>query len=228
MAFRKTHGDDPHKLLFLDVDGVLNDLLYFHSPEYKRDRLINHHSAKQYDLKKLDLLKEIHDKTKCTIIMSSSWRAFYFNKDWKSRMGDGCMRLRKDLKKRKIVIRYKTGSEYDERLYAIYTGCKWVQGEDGKYHTEYVEPEDRVYPEVKEFYERGLQIKIFLDKWEKKWGKCKFCVLDDDIGDLRLFGENFVNTKWGWQDSKRDDCGLQREHVEKCIQLLGEYKNGKH
>ena len=227
MAFRRTHGDDPNKLLFLDIDGVLNNLPYYHSAPYKRDCILNHHSARQYDLKKLDLLKQIHDKTKCTIVMSSSWRAFYFKENWKSRMGDGCMRLKKDLKKRKIVIRYRTGDEYDEKLYAYYSGLKWVEDENGKCHTEYVEPEDRVYPKIEEFYERGLQIKNFLDKWEKRYGKCTYAILDDDRGDLILHNEHFVNTKWGYKNDNPDECGLTQTHVDKCIELLGGYNGRK-
>ena len=141
-------------------------------------------------------------------------------------MGDGCMRLKKDLKKRKIVIRYFTGDEYDEKLYAYYSGLKWVEDENGKYHTEYVEPEDRVYPKIEEFYERGLQIKNFLDKWEKRYGKCTYAILDDDRGDLLNYNmdgyERFVNTKWGYKDDDPEVCGLTQEHVDKVVRILND------
>lgn len=211
--------DDPKKLLFLDIDGVLNSSAFYKSDFHKQEREKYGAEAKQYDLKKLDLLKEIHDKTNCTIVMSSSWRSFYFNPSFQSRMGCGCMTLRNDLKDRGIEILYKTGNEYDERLYAIYNGCRWVQDEDGKYHTEWVEPEDRKDPPpITDFYERGLQIKLFKDEWEKKYGKVNFAVLDDDRGDLVLFGENFVNTSW--YNENEDEAALTPAHVKKCIELL--------
>ena len=210
--------DNPNKLLFLDIDGVLNSMAFYKSDFHKQEREKYGAEAKQYDLRKLDLLKEIHDKTNCTIVMSSSWRSFYFNPSSKSRMGCGCMTLKEDLKARGIVIRHKTSNDYDERLYAIYTGCKWVEDKDGNYHTEWVEPEERKYVEITEFYERGLQIKQFKDEWEKKHGKVTFAVLDDDDGDLHLFGENFVHTSW--YNENEDEAALTPAHVEKCVRLL--------
>ena len=120
MAFRKTHGDNPEKLLFLDIDGVLNSSAFYKlSKQYKRDKINNPWYARQYDLNKLQLLKEIHDRTKCTIVMSSSWRGFYFDPKSKSRCGDGCNRLKRDLKRLKIIIRYRTSNNYDKEEYDI-------------------------------------------------------------------------------------------------------------
>ena len=212
--------DDLKKLLFLDVDGVLNSSAFYKSDFYRQEREKYGAEARQYDLKKLDLLKEIHDRTNCTIVMSSSWRAFYFDPDSKSRLGCGCMSLHKDLEDRGIIIKYKTGNEYDEKSYAIYNGCKWVKDEDGSYHTEWVEPEDRVWVERTEFYDRGLQIKIFKEDWEKEHGKVAFAILDDDDGDLHLFGEHFVQTSWYTEDE--DKAALTPELVEKCVRLLND------
>lgn len=210
--------DDPKKLLFLDVDGVLNSSAFYKSDFYKQEREKYGAEARQYDLKKLDLLKEIHDRTNCTIVMSSSWRAFYFNPS--SESGLGCMSLHKDLEDRGIIIKYKTGNEYDEKLYAIYNGCKWVKDEDGNYHTEWVESEDRVWVERTEFYDRGLQIKIFKEDWEKEHGEVAFAILDDDDGDLHLFGEHFVQTSWYTEDEEK--AALTPELVEKCVRLLND------
>ena len=216
--FRKTHGDDPNKLLFLDVDGVLNSSAFYkYSKQYKRDKITHRHSAKQYDLKKLDLLKEIHDKTKCTIVMSSSWRVFYFNPSSRSRMGGGCMDLKRDLKRRKIIIRYKTSGNYDEEEYARQNKVEWIENEDGTFNTVFKDTNEPC-PGITKFYERGYQINEFLQKWKRRYPNVKFCILDDDCGDLVLFGENFVHTLWYGENE--DECGLTKESVQKCITLL--------
>lgn len=209
--------DDPRKLLFLDIDGVLNSLAFYKSDFYQKEREMHGSKAKQYDLKKLDLLKEIHDKTNCTIIMSSSWRVFYF--DYKFQMDYGCMVLKKDLKERGIEINYCTGNEYYENWYAIYNGMEWKKDENGLWHYFYIESENRKKPpKVKHFYERGLQIKNFKDEWEKEHGKCNFAILDDDDGDLHLFGKHFVRTSW--YEQKEEEAALTPKHVQKCIKLL--------
>lgn len=211
--------DDPRKLLFLDIDGVFNSSAFYRSETYLKDKKKNGSEARRYDLKKLDLLKEIHDKTNCTIVMSSSWRSFYFDPNSKSLMGYGCITLKQDLKERGIEINYFTGGEYNEKWYTIYSGYKWVKNKDGIYHSEYVEPEDRKKPpKVRHFYERGLQIKNFKDEWEKEHGKCNFVILDDDDGDLHLFGKHFVHTSW--YAKKEEEAALTPKHVEQCVKLL--------
>lgn len=209
--------DDPRKLLFLDIDGVFNSSAFYKSDFYKKEKEMHGSKARQYDLNKLDLLKEIHDETNCTIVMSSSWRVFYF--DSKFQMDYGCMILKKDLKERGIEINYCTGNEYHKKWYAIYNGYKLIKDKDGTYHSEYVEPENRKEPpKVRHFYERGLQIKVFKDEWEKEHGKCNFAILDDDDdGDLHLFGKHFVQTSWY---EKNEEAALTPKHVKQCIKLL--------
>lgn len=200
--FKKT---DVNKLLFLDIDGVLNYSSYFKTDEFKENK-------KLYDLKKLDLLKEIVDKTNCTIVMSSSWRTFYFKRKNISRIYN----LKDDLKSRGIVIKYKIGNEYNNELLKLYSGgFGWIEDNKGVYHTEYNKTEKH---QITEFYERGLQIKIFKEKWEKKYGKVTFAILDDDDGDLHLFGENFVRTNWYGENE--EESGLTKEAVNKCVNLL--------
>lgn len=218
--FRKTHGDDPNKLLFLDIDGVLNSSPFFQSKQYKRDKIKNPRCPKQYDLNKIKLLKEIHDATRCTIVMSSTWRMFYFDPKYKTRLGDGCMSLRKDLKRNKIIIRYRTSNNYDKEEYTRQNNVDWIQNPDGTWNTVFKETKEPC-PGITKFYERGYQINEFLQKWKKKYPKVKFAVLDDDSGDLVLFGDNFVQTHWYGTDVKA--CGITPEHVERCIRLL----NGK-
>lgn len=218
MAFRKSYGDNPEKLLFLDIDGVLNSSAFYKlSKQYKRDKIVSPRCARQYDLNKLKLLKEIHDKTKCTIVMSSSWRGFYFSQNSKSRCGDGCCRLKRDLKKLKIFIRYKTSYNYDKEEYSKQNHLIWVKNEDGTYNTKFIE-DTYTPPPITKFYERGYQINEFLQNWKKHYPKTKFAILDDDIGDLFLFGDNFINTKW-YGDTE-EECGLTPKIVEKVINLL--------
>ena len=82
-----------------------------------------------------------------------------------------------------------------------------------------MEPENRKEPpKVRHFYERGLQIKIFKDDWEKEYGKCNFAILDDDDGDLHLFGKHFVQTNW--YEQNEEEAALTSKHVEQCIKLL--------
>ena len=216
--FRRTHGDDPNKLLFLDIDGVLNSMVFFkQSKQYKLDLLTRRRTARQYSLDKLDLLKEIHDKTKCTIVMSSSWRIFYFDKK-RTKINRCCMSIVKDLKRRGITIRYKTNNRYDKEEWKKYTNIEWVETEDGLFNTKYLGKEKT--PVISKFYERGLQINDFLNDWKKKYPKVKFAILDDDVGDLCLFGNNFVNTSY--YAETEDEAGLTREHVTKIVKLLND------
>lgn len=220
MRFKKTHGDDPNKLLFLDIDGVLNSSAFFRcSEQYRKDKIKNPRHARMYDLKKLDLLKEIHGKTKCTIVMSSSWRVFYFNPESKSRLGDSCMGLKRDLKRNKIVIRYKTSGNYDREEYLRQTKIEWIKNDDGTFNTCFKDTGEAC-PGIIKFYERGYQINEFLQKWKKRYPKVKFAILDDDSGDLVLFGEHFIQTNW--YGETEDECGLTSKHVEKCIRLLND------
>lgn len=115
--------DDPTKVLFLDIDGVLNSFSYFISDRYKKEKQEckeNKASARQYDEKKLDLLKQIHDATHCTIVMSSTWRSFYFDKE----KHHYTINLIKDLEDSGIIIREKIGKEYNKDIAKHNIGVK--------------------------------------------------------------------------------------------------------
>ena len=59
-------------VIFLDIDGVLNSMDYFTSAEY-----INQYRAdgfRDIDENKVILLKQLCDKSKATLILSSTWR----------------------------------------------------------------------------------------------------------------------------------------------------------
>ena len=48
--------------------------------------------------------------------------------------------------------------------------------------------------------------------------KCNFAILDDDDGDLHLFGKHFVQTNWCGKN--KEETALTPKHVEQCIKLL--------
>ena len=209
--------DDPGKLLFLDLDGVINSNYFFEKD--KRHRIEQarcglNGECREWDLKKLDLLKKIHDETRCTIVMSSSWRKLYFSKTFKKRYI--VRQLKKDLKKRGIVINHCTGSEADNELWKKYSGYYEEPDKDGNI----VMKRFDVKPDVLEFYERGMQINNYMTKFWKSPIK-SFVVLDDDDGDLHLFGENFVQTKWRVADCEDGSKeGLTEELANRCIGIL--------
>lgn len=59
------------KIIFLDIDGVLNSESYFGTVGYLSSSDIYY---KQIDLCAVQLLKKIIDKTKAGIVLSSCWR----------------------------------------------------------------------------------------------------------------------------------------------------------
>lgn len=199
--------EDKTKVLFLDIDGVLNSKIYFESDYYKFRKLKYGKSQAQIDDRTIPLLKKIHDETKCKIVMSSSWRCFYFDKK------PGLYRI---LKKAGIRITDKIGNEYNNELSNKYHKHNYIQNEKGLYDLVW---NGNPNPEpVKEFFGRGLQIYC----WLKRHSEVKsFAILDDDVEDLVLFKEHFVQTSW----YNPEKPALQPEHAEKCIELLGRVKN---
>ena len=196
--------DDVHKLLFLDIDGVLNSRAFYEkSLQYKFEKLCKERGhIRQHSLKKLKLLKQIHDKTHCTIVLSSSWRHFYFED---SKSGTSHTLLKKDLHDLGIDILYKTSYCYNAEEY------------DRIFNTNSV---TAMTPE--KFYDRGYQIYKFLQAWEKHHGPVTFAILDDDDGDLHFFNTkeetHWVQTFWHG-DSVRN-TGLTKNTVKQCINIL--------
>ena len=64
------------KIIFLDIDGVLNHTLWFQSEERK---LISSENSRAmwFDPKSVALLNELTDATQAYIVISSSWREGY-------------------------------------------------------------------------------------------------------------------------------------------------------
>jgi len=87
------------KIIFLDVDGVLN----CHST---KDRVGEYTGI---DDKKVSLLKEIVDKTLAKIVLVSSWKNFWFKeKELKTKQDEFANRLDEKLAKQGLVIVDKT------------------------------------------------------------------------------------------------------------------------
>lgn len=59
------------KIIFLDVDGVLNSLSYFKTEEHQLKRFLEHD---EIDESKVVFLKQIVDETDAKIVLSSTWR----------------------------------------------------------------------------------------------------------------------------------------------------------
>ena len=181
------------KVLFLDIDGVLNSDSFFNSDYYKKLRQSKGEHGCMHDPRKIALLSEIVKKTHCKIVMSSSWRHFYFGKDNTCKML--AKPIKKDFKKYGIRIKEHVNNAIDTEYAKKYDDWFW---------SERTEPF-----EITQFFERGLEIKNYL----KAHPEVKqFAILDDCDGDLHLHGEHFVQT----------NCliGLMKKDVEKVIELL--------
>lgn len=90
------------KLIFLDIDGVLNC-------KYTLDRISDNSSIIGVEDKKLDLLKNIVDSCndECRIILTSSWKIDWY-KDNKNSQGIGANYLDRKFKEHGLSIYDKT------------------------------------------------------------------------------------------------------------------------
>ena len=95
------------KVLFLDIDGVLNSVQYFKSKKYNKTK---GNYLCDIDTDKLPLIQEIIEKTHCKVVLSSSWRYFWNNPKFIKAL----KQLKNEFKKHKIVIFDITGFEHKE------------------------------------------------------------------------------------------------------------------
>ena len=77
---KKYLKEDPSKVLFLDIDGVLNSDNFFSSKYHDWLKLSRGEHGVMHDPRACVLLGKIKKITNCKIVMSSSWRGFYFSK----------------------------------------------------------------------------------------------------------------------------------------------------
>lgn len=153
------------KILFLDIDGVLN------SREYDRKR--NWNEQTDIDETRLPLVKEIIDKTGAKIVLISTWRS-HWNRDVNLCDEDGM---------------------YINRLFSKY-------GLDIYDKTPDLGLLSKRKDEVKAWlaeYKSDIEGFVILDDYRFGW---------DDLSDFYIH----TNPNYG--------LGLEKEHVEKAIELL--------
>lgn len=143
------------KLLFLDIDGVLNSMPSDHHviDKWKQEMSQYDFYMKLYGLDKklVDRLKLIIDRTQCKIVFSTSWRYFKdhptVGEDWR-----------------------KTLSEMLGISQEIFIGNTPDISNCGGW-------------DMNQQRRRGLEIKYWLDN-NTEPGKFKYCIIDDEIIDI--------------------------------------------
>ena len=168
------------KVIFLDVDGVLNSNKTLYEDISLEDDLILN-------------LKEIINKTKAKIILSSSWR-----------LSTGAVATLMDkLDKFGLVVSGMTCDGVD---------LNWLE----KYGLDAT----KKYLDTKFDYDENKQIKITHDRGAEifKWlcchYDCAYVILDDEIEDIKPYFSESVIVKTSYK------TGLTKEDVKKAIQIL--------
>ena len=169
-----------NKVIFLDVDGVLNSSRTLHEDISLEDDLILN-------------LKELVDKTKAKIILSSSWRL----------SAEAVATLMDKLDKFDLIISGMTCDGVD---------LDWLE----KYEFDIT----KKYLDTKFDYDENKQIKITHDrgaeifKWLCYHDDCAYVILDDTIEDIKPYFNEPVIVKTSYK------TGLTKEDVKKAIQIL--------
>lgn len=168
------------KVIFLDIDGVLNsDRTLYEDTSLEDDLILN--------------LKELVDKTKAKIILSSSWRL----------STEAIAKLMDKLDKFGLAISGTTCDGVD---------LDWL--EKYKFDT------TKKYLDTKFDYDENKQIKITYDrgaeifKWLHDHDDCTYVILDDEIEDIKPYFSESVIVKTSYK------TGLTKEDVKKAIQIL--------
>lgn len=168
------------KVIFLDVDGVLNSNRTLYEDISLEDDLILN-------------LKEIVNKTKAKIILSSSWR---LSTEAVAMLMDG-------LDKFGLAISGMTCDGVD---------LDWLE----KYEFDAT----KKYLDTKFDYNENRQIKITHDrgaeifKWLHDHDDCVYVILDDEIEDIKPYFNESAIVKTSYK------TGLTKEDVKKAIQIL--------
>ena len=168
------------KVIFLDVDGILNSSRTLYEDISLEDDLILN-------------LKEIVNKTKAKIILSSSWRL----------STEAVAMLIDKLDKFGLAI---SGMTYDG------VDLDWLE----KYEFDVT----KKYLDTKFDYDENRQIKITHDrgaeifKWLHDHDDCAYVILDDEIEDIKPYFSESVIVKTSYK------TGLTKEDVKKAIQIL--------
>jgi len=115
----KKYGN-PKKILFLDCDGVLNSETYFKHNNFDYTNTCNAYKY-NHDIECIKRLKKIIKETNCKIVLSSTWKFFYFADD--RYFSNKLRKLFNNKYKIRIIDRttfkYKTIGKYQKRAYQI-------------------------------------------------------------------------------------------------------------
>lgn len=182
------------KVIFLDIDGVLNGYDWFNTKFWKLIKLFYKVFYKiDYDLfdvkeKYVKRLAKIVKATDAKIVISSSWRhsIYYTPKD------ERCERLQSF---------FSLFNKY-ELLYRLHGHTDRISHEGyGSHRGE----------EIKEYLKNNPEIKDFI-------------ILDDESADMKEFLENgkLIKTSESVRITghHRDNTGLKNKHVKRAIELL--------
>ena len=168
------------KVIFLDIDGVFNSSrTLYESISLEDDLILN--------------LKEIVNKTKAKIILSSSWRL----------STEAVAMLIDKLDKFGLAI---SGMTYD--------------GVDLDWLEKYEFDTTKKYLDTKFDYDENKQIKFTHDrgaeifKWLHDHDDCTYVILDDETEDIKPYFNESVIVKTSYK------TGLTKEDIKKAIQIL--------
>lgn len=186
------------KVIFLDVDGVLNGWDFSEYVKYNiwniilskkiKDFIRKHSHYTKVDKKRVRRLGKICKKTGAKVVLSSSWRNGLLQ-------SDGTRHY--DLDRNKLF---------------------WNLMD--KYHIEVIGKT----PRFRTSYKREDEIRAWL--LEHNGEVENYVILDDEDGDLQVFvGNHLVKTSHkdyqGWiACSERKWSGLSKEHVKQAIKIL--------
>ena len=161
------------KIIFLDVDGVLNSMAYF-----KQNKGKGHAEISNYHLK---MLAKIYHACDAKIVLSSSWR--------------------------------ELDNESNIHVYCTY---QYLLDELARYNMEIISKTPVID------MNRPLEIATWLNDQSNK-DEIKFVSLDDDFSkeayDKYGIGDCLVKTTFYCDDMS--EGGLQQEHVDRAIEILG-------
>lgn len=188
------------KIVFLDIDGVLNGWDFIEYIKYHLWHIIPVKSIKrlfrftEIDRKRVRRLAKICHKTGAKVVISSSWKNSLIDKNGERK------------------------AEHDNTK----EFWKWID----YYNIEVIDKT----PRLRTSYKRQDEILAWLSKNQDKYDIEEFVVLDDEDADLQVFvGSNLVKTSYseydgGYSTSKMKLIGLANEHVKKAIEILGNLK----
>lgn len=186
------------KVIFLDIDGVLNGWEFSEYVKYNAWNIIHSKKVKDFirtklshytdiDKKRMKRLSKICKKTGAKIVLSSSWRSSLLNNGER---------------------KYDTDS------------CKLFWNLADKYHIDVIDKT----PRLKASHKREDEIRAWLSENETRVEN--YIILDDEEADLQSFvGNHLIKTSHKDYNgcisySERKWSGLSKRHVKQAIQIL--------